>query len=281
MARREEDTSAISLFSFQDIITSITGIMFLVVLLLVLIMLTSHEPTAQTEQPESEENREMLAQIATLQKQLEDMKNVQISVDEELKKLRQLSPEAVEAKIKELEKKLQQKAQEIQDAIKELEKDQAQLEELENKVKKINKELAPKQEKLQKLENERKNLENQIKKKKAEIEQKKKMMEFSIDNNTNKIPVLVEIDKDGCQIMNISDGKHIDLRVNNRPADSIKKFWQYLAGNCNPTSNYVTLVIKPSAFPYVENMINTLKQKNYERGVEILPDEKTSIFEVK
>ena len=281
MARKEEDTSAISLFSFQDIITSITGIMFLVVLLLVLIMLTSHDPTPQPEQPESEENREMLAQIATLQQQLEELKNIHSSVDEELKKLRELSPAAIEAKIRELEKQLQQKAEAIKQALKNLEKDKTALEELERKVKKINNGLSPKQEMLKKLEAEHKNLEKQIKDKKASIEQKKKIMEFSIDNTTNKIPVLVEIDKDGCQVMNVTNGKHVDLRVSNNFSASLQKLWKYLANNCNPSSSYITLVIKPSAFPYVENMLNALKQKNYERGVEILPNEKTSIFEVK
>ena len=38
---RKDDTPAISFFSFQDIITSITGIMFLVVLILVLMILRS------------------------------------------------------------------------------------------------------------------------------------------------------------------------------------------------------------------------------------------------
>ena len=70
MARKEEEASAISLFSFQDIITSITGIMFLVVLLLVLILLTSHEPSAQEVKTENEESKEMLEQLAVLQEQL-------------------------------------------------------------------------------------------------------------------------------------------------------------------------------------------------------------------
>ena len=49
MARKSNNESAISLFSFQDIITSITGIMFLIVLLLLLVMFSSHLPNNSKE----------------------------------------------------------------------------------------------------------------------------------------------------------------------------------------------------------------------------------------
>ena len=47
---KQDHTPAVSLFSFQDIITSITGIMFLVVLLLLLFILEA-EPEAAGREP--------------------------------------------------------------------------------------------------------------------------------------------------------------------------------------------------------------------------------------
>ena len=281
MARREEEASAISLFSFQDIITSITGIMFLVVLLLVLIMLTSHEPSKQEVKTEDADTQEMLAQLATLQQQLAELKNIQNIVDKDLEKIRTLSPAAIEAKLKELEKLLKQKSLELQKSALEQKKAQAELEELERKLRDLNQQLDPKLKKLKKLEEQRKNLQHKLQQKKAEIEQRKKMMEYSIDNNTNKIPVLVEVSADGCQVLNVSNNQHSDLRVRGNAYESIKKLWQYLERNCDPSINYVTLVVKPSGFQHVAGMTESLKQKKFERGIEILPDEKTSIFEVK
>ena len=281
MARREEEASAISLFSFQDIITSITGIMFLVVLLLVLIMLTSHEPSKQEVKTEDADTQEMLAQLATLQQQLAELKNIQNIVDKDLEKIRTLSPAAIEAKLKELEKLLKQKSLELQKSALEQKKAQAELEELERKLRDLNQQLDPKLKKLKKLEEQRKNLQLKLQQKKAEIEQRKKMMEYSIDNNTNKVPVLVEVSADGCQVLNVSNNQHSDLRVRGNAYESIKKLWQYLDRNCYPSINYVTLVVKPSGFRHVAGITETLKQKNFERGIEILPDEKTSIFEVK
>ena len=176
---------------------------------------------------------------------------------------------------------MKQKSVELQKNALELEKNQEKLKELELQLQELNKQLDPKLQKIKQLEAQRKNIQQKLQQKKTEIEQRKKMMEYSIDNVTSKIPVLVEISKNGCQLLNVSNNQHIDLRVNGNAQASIQKLWQYLANNCKPSINYITLVVKPSGFPYVTSITESLKQKNFERGIEILPDEKTSIFEVK
>ena len=66
---KQDHTPAVSLFSFQDIITSITGIMFLVVLLLLLFILEA-EPEAAGREPR-EKLKEAAARVEELRRQLD------------------------------------------------------------------------------------------------------------------------------------------------------------------------------------------------------------------
>ena len=59
---KKDNTPAISFFSFQDIITSVTGIMFLVVMLLVLMVLRS--PVNAIRQKEMNVSKEIRASSA-------------------------------------------------------------------------------------------------------------------------------------------------------------------------------------------------------------------------
>ena len=77
----------------------------------------------------------MLEQLAVLQQKLAELKNIQSIVDKDLEKIRGLSPAAIEAKLKELEKLLKQKSLELQKSALEQQKAQTELEELERKLK--------------------------------------------------------------------------------------------------------------------------------------------------
>ena len=72
---KKDDSPAISLFSFQDIITSITGIMFLVVLLLLLLIFESKPITPQEKQSDRDRQAmQALAQeINTLKMQIQKL----------------------------------------------------------------------------------------------------------------------------------------------------------------------------------------------------------------
>ena len=107
MARRQDDESAISLFSFQDIITSLTGIMFLVVLLLVLIMLSSRKP-AVAEVNADPQSRELQKQVEQLKKELSELQQERSLMDDELTELRKMTPEALEQRKEELHLQIRQ-----------------------------------------------------------------------------------------------------------------------------------------------------------------------------
>ena len=71
---RKDNSPGISFFSFQDIITSITGIMFLVVLMLVLMILNSPSHAARQKAREvSEEIGKLEEDLTVLRKSLEQL----------------------------------------------------------------------------------------------------------------------------------------------------------------------------------------------------------------
>ena len=95
MARKSNGESAISLFSFQDIITSITGIMFLVVLLLMLMMITSRVPTGKNSRS-SESVKELQKELTELKNKLQELRDSQKNLDKEIDNLKKLSPEEIQ-----------------------------------------------------------------------------------------------------------------------------------------------------------------------------------------
>ena len=76
MARRKNDENPVSLFAFQDIITSITGIMVLVVLLIILDIIGHKEVKSAKKTSPFKEDIEKLEQMAAgLKKQLDEGKD--------------------------------------------------------------------------------------------------------------------------------------------------------------------------------------------------------------
>ena len=118
MPRSNEDESPISLFSFQDIITSITGIMFLVVLLLVLIMLSSFEKN--TSDPVAAETCRLTRELSELKKKLQSLQNNQTELAEQLAKLKKLTPAELAARKMELQQAIHSRTLELKNLIQQL-----------------------------------------------------------------------------------------------------------------------------------------------------------------
>ena len=89
---KKDNSPAISFFSFQDIITSITGIMFLVVMMLVLMILIQPDAAQkQKEQAVSDQLktlREEMQKLKTALDELNQRSEVQRKRIDELKKLK-------------------------------------------------------------------------------------------------------------------------------------------------------------------------------------------------
>ena len=273
MARNEED-SAISLFSFQDIITSLTGIMFLVVLLLVLMLLTSHQPGGRKQ---AEEVRELQSQIEKLRKELQSHQQTQQMLDESLQKLKQLSAEEIEAMHRQLQEQVRQTRQKLEN-----------LTQLNHIVRQENKDIRQKiqtaeetektvSKKIESLQKEIARQKELLKKKEQEIKQKKKLIKFAIDSSSSKKPLLAELDADGIAVFNPEANNRIDFKKTGNADAALREFNMYLAG-VDKTEYYFSVAVKPSGFKYANSVLKMLKESKIERGFEILPDNQSTLF---
>ncbi len=277
MARREEEDSAISLFSFQDIITSLTGIMFLVVLLLVLLLLSSHTISAPPQVEEHSEATALQEQLAVLKQELQELEQSQQQTVQRLELLRKLSPEEVKRNISDMEQKLRILQNNLQEAEAKLQIQQELLAQLQQEIAADNELKKNIQSELEQMQKQFDELQSAIIRQRKENENNKNLMKFSIERSTNKSPLLVELDKNGVIMLVVDTDEKIDYRIPGKAQSSIDNFLAGLNG-FSSLRYYVCILVKPSGFPYAQELTNSLKNKNYERGIEIMPDDASTVF---
>ena len=142
----------ISLFSFQDIITSVTGVMILLTLLLAMELVEKVEssPPVQTHQI----TEELRARIDTVKNQVTELKNRIGQSNQEVVNLVNTSDESIESEVAELENTLdllQDKSEKVHDSRKNLDHTKSQLEKAEISKVEIDSEIAALEKKIQDL----------------------------------------------------------------------------------------------------------------------------------
>ncbi|MBE6367714.1 MAG: hypothetical protein E7052_07405 [Lentisphaerae bacterium] len=275
MARRNDESSPVSLFSFQDIITSITGIMFLVVLLLVVMMLNKHIAQLSEKPPEIQQLQDELSQM---KKQLQELQTLHGNLDSELNELQKLSPEALERKLTEERRKIHELRTVWHNKQQMLARLQYQYQEMQDSLRKLKQQQLAEQTRSGQLQNQITETQQQIKIKELEIKQKERLLKYTIANHGSKQPLLIELNRDGVQIFDIAQQKRYDLRSSGDAASSIERL-PALLGAYSSSQYYFSAAIAPNGFAHAEKLLTLLKHHNFERGFEILPDNKTSIFE--
>ena len=277
MSRRDEETSAVSLFSFQDLITSITGIMFLVVLMLVLSLLNAHIPEKHFTPPQ--ETAQLTAEAVQLQKTIAALQMHNQDNDRQLAELRKLSPEelprrrnSLQEKLKQIMEKLKQQDDSLQQIKTQSDRDEknlAQLNEITNRLAESNlhqqKQLAELTLALQQLQRKQ--------------EQMKSLLKYTVDSSSGKIPVLLELGSDGIQLLDTSAMQKLDLRSNS--IENSMNNLQNQLSRFDPAQYYFSAAVKPGGFIYAGKVLSLLKKSGFERGVEIIPEDSTSLFQEK
>ena len=273
-------SNPISLFSFQDIITSVTGIMILIVLLLILSILDKKlmdEPVQADSESELsvrvELSRELAQFTETLQQEKEKLSKLNIiTTDFEKQSLRDLMAieEKAERTQKENIKALFLMKKEYTEKIKILERLSTEKETLTGQGKNIvnNK-------------NKTKSMLNSIAKYKAKITKikaEKNRVFFAVSRRERKKPILVQCSVAGIQI-NILDEEalqHIKDDSDNY-LGIISKFHEWLKTR-NNKKDYIILLLKPSSAGFSTDLEFALKNNDFEYGMEPLEEEKTGVF---
>lgn len=264
---KKDNSPAISFFSFQDIITSITGIMFLVVMMLVLMILQQPDSTAKQMDQKVREN------VKKLEKELKELKESLLILSQQadrrkkrLEELKKLNMEKLPAIKNELVSKLEaadalllQMDAEEKDFLKK------QKEEVDKKAKLL----------LDLDENEKLKKENELKivelkdlvlRQKKLAAKYKNIVKFVWDKSNPKRPVLLDCSEKKI-VMNSLDGK-----IRNKSFSTISDCLDYCK-TLPADDTYFILLIKPSAFSYAESLSMALRKNGYERGREIVANE--------
>ena len=277
MKQKDDSNSAISLFSFQDIITSITGIMFLVVLLLVLIMLTNQQPVTKN-QPQSQEQQELQKQLTALQQQIAQLQSSSQLLQDELEKLRNLSPEEIVLRKSQLQNLIMQQRSDLRVLDLQLKSNENRLSEMQKSVQHNNQIIQSQQINIQQLNAELQQKQKELKAQQDLINKRKNLVDYTISSNSSKIAILIEASKDGFQLLRLDNNERKDFRVTGRPLASLQQLLQYVA-SAKIYNHYFTIAAKPNGFAQAMRLSYELKKLNFERGIEIIPKDSLSIFE--
>ena len=275
----KNNSTPISLFSFQDIITSVTGIMILVVLLLILSILDKKLTDTPVTQESEEEKRIKIQCSQKIARQTQELKDKQETL-EQLKKVIE-SNQSV-SKLLKIQDRLKNEEVHNKNKIKQ------QLEELQRKEKKF-KTLSKKHVVLSEAEGieiKKGNLSKQrLKQKIAEYKEKikknnlkNKQVIFSIPENSKKNPIIVQCSDKGFAIDIIRE--HKNLHITDDSIDFtglLLKFYKWLKTR-NSQRDYIVLLIKPSSVGYISDLeARTLKTLSFEYSKEPLEENKTGV----
>lgn len=274
---RKDDSPAISLFSFQDIITSITGIMFLVVIMLMIFLFES-KPKSSDDPETAKMKKSVAAEITALQKSLDELKKEEERQKKALEELMKMSPEKIAARKRELEKKYAQVAQNLLKLQQEQNEMRLFIQNAAENIRTMQAKLAVDKEQLAKetLESaeNRKNLENL----KKQLEEVKKAATFSVESSSDKNFILAEFGKDGFMVKDFSAQVDHDLRIPGASADEhIDKFIDWVSTR-DKNSELVSVIIGPANLKHWNEIANRLKKLSFGYGVEFYPDDNTTIF---
>jgi len=259
MSRRRKQQAKFSLFSFQDIITSVTGIMILITLVLALELLTRtmHTPAQQT---------------VTVIDQLEDAVTQNLQAIEELETQQQQGSSDVADLVKYSPEDLQRRIRDVQRINEAEQQELAELQQQESEVTQQERDITSQQQKRASDPQTIDQLNRQLQEKKEKLKKIKQSnrVVYNPVEGSNKTPWLVEITGQGFSVAQI--GK------TGRPQTfgGVGQFTNWLGGR-NPGREYFVLLIKPDGIESYRQAQAVLDSSGFEVGFDVLSEDQNAI----
>jgi hypothetical protein len=274
---KHNNGSPISLFSFQDIITSVTGIMILIVLLLILSILDKKMVEESKSKSAIPQNTKILnARVKILQKQVEREK-----LDlKALNNASQSNPKSLSTLLKFQEKEINLKAKNIAEIKRlktELKEKSSRIDNLLKKRETLTKEatrISSDCDRDLRIKKEIEFYENKI----TKIEKLKNSVLFSVSRQDRKTAFFVICSLDGIEIRTNSGIliKKIHDDSNNF-SQTIARFKNWL-NTRNANKEYLLLILKPSSAGFSPSLMFLLNSQGFEYGLEPLQESKSLVF---
>ncbi|HRU05309.1 MAG TPA: hypothetical protein P5137_05990 [Candidatus Brocadiia bacterium] len=257
-SRRGGDSAPLSLFSFQDIITTVSGIMLLVMLMLALEVVArpagKPAPAALPKAATSAEEVERLRQeIAQARREVEQA--AKLNLDDAPAKVARLEQEM--AKTRERTAQLNAAAEASRQRAEAAARAAAQARQEEERLK-------------AELEGLRKRLDEQ---------EAQNRVHYTFARETNKTPVLVECSASGIAVRVAGKTPQVVSFVDASSPhyqSSLRRFQAWARGR-SPAREAFIVLVKPSAAGYAQEVIDALKQSGFDVGHEPLEEDRTAI----
>lgn len=265
---KTDSAPAISLFSFQDIITAITGILFLVVLMLLLILLDA-PPEARTEA--ARETAAARARLKTLRGELSRAATARENLENRLTALRELSPEELNRREQESSARLAVLREDLRAVEEEDRRVRLTADDLSARLAALEKERKNRRAELEAEQKREQELTAAVRQQKLENEQRRKLRTYRFERVSGRIPVLAECGRDRVTLLNTETGVRTSFAASEAEAWTPDAF--------DRARHYFCLVFRPEAFRYAPVLIRTLAAAGFERGLEVLPDGETVLTE--
>ncbi|MBR4673633.1 MAG: hypothetical protein IKP00_04140 [Victivallales bacterium] len=283
----------ISLFSFQDIVTSLTGIMVIVILVIVLQLA---EARFDYENPKSDNSEylEMKAKMKELAEQLKQLKEAGEEIPEEVKAYLNISVEAVDAQLQDAEKATAAMTAEKERNEKEMVTMKLTLGQLKELLKGLNAEKKEKEakrdvvdEKVAAAEKDDSSntLERQLQTLQLENERLKNniritadKVEFSFVGIMSRQPILIECTGNGFRAQVYKSGQPVKEFRGGGLSSSISGLVAWLRQQ-DLKKSYPVLLLRRSFFSHLDDLLITLYRldKDIVLGMEPL-DDKVKVF---
>ena len=275
---RIDNSPAISFFSFQDIITSVTGIMFLVMLLLTLLLLMREVASGVQE---DDDTRQLREEVQALRERVSQATANSAELQERLSALRQLDAKSLPQRKASLLARLQSLQEETPQVSQMTLENRRRLEGLRDELSVVQSQESSMVTKLRESAESLSSMEAEKAKQDEASERSRQMMRFTWKGNLSKRAVLVECSSDAI-LVGGTDGSSPQkvFRKSGGGSNTMKMEAEFLAwAKTQPiTGVYFVILAKPSAFSYAERLADILGDDGYQRGREVLPNDQVRVF---
>jgi len=259
MSRRGGSTAAFSLFSFQDIITSVTGIMILVTLILALELIQRKESSPPVHTEEIAQN--LQSTVTEMQNRIEELKRKSAESNKRIDELAPLDKRAIQRDLADSEEANQR----LDGQVEELERRKREAEQRMQEAERLLESQSVDPDALEKLQAE-------VRKKEEDLEELKSSDRIIYNRapGDSKTPWLVEVSGDGFSVAEV--GKSAPPKI----FRTVGALGDWLAQR-NSGSEYFVLFAKPDGIANFHAGQQMLQQKGFDVGYDLLGEEQKVI----
>lgn len=287
MGRKRKDSNPVSLFAFQDIITSITGIMVLVVLLIILDIISHKEKKTQQVEEDRRDIQKLEELAKGLEKKLLDGKEWLTVNEDVIRKALSVDLDAL-PKMIEKEEKLhlrlaaalnikKEKNSELKSLILKTEKENK---EKKNLIQKRKEDLENLKKNLSEQKRKIKDLQTELIKARQNAEKMKKRVEIRTTDKLDKNPVFVECSGTmiKTKVINTTSALRTIQGNLNDQQQLLDNFFQWLTSTRNPAEESIVVIVKPSSVNYIKDLCAILEKLGFEYNLEPMLEDKTGVY---